>query len=198
MPLIAYMKNSDPGRISTITGAEGDRTKRKKIYPIDKDRPDVYVTMYVMDCLSHEAGGVAVPVVLKRFLPGGTWEELGVAKCCPLCWKVLKPPVGIELPVVADPNVAANKYGKVKVKTAGKHHKTTGKKDGSIAAGRIQQVTRLLDRLGVVTVADVMQELGLQRSNSYKYLEMMVKVRRAIKEPGGRGKGDQNSYRKAP
>lgn len=95
MPLVAFMKDTDPNRISTITPDETDRQRARKLVPARESIPgaNVYDKLVVADCLTH-IGGVSVPVELRvRGSSPGEWESIGIARACPLCWRIL---VGVD------------------------------------------------------------------------------------------------------
>lgn len=98
MPLVGYLGTTkNVGRISTITSLDGDQNRKKKI---TSARRVGYVSLMVRDCLTHEPRGAVVPVELKEYQAGTGWVEIGIARCCPLCWRILVAPDGATLPVV--------------------------------------------------------------------------------------------------
>lgn len=99
MPLEGYLGTLDPGRISSVCTVPGDKTRRKKIKPNTRGtEASTQLSMYVRDCETHEPRGAVVPVELFNYDQGVGWKSVGVAKCCPLCWRILVAPEGVELP----------------------------------------------------------------------------------------------------
>lgn len=100
MPLVAFMKQKDRNRISTITPNLEDRSQSRKLM-VPAYSSDVYDHLYVVDCKSH-IGGVTVPVELRDFVTGTGWVVRGIARCCPICWRVIVGVDGGREPVVAE------------------------------------------------------------------------------------------------
>jgi len=198
MPLVGYLKSSEPGRISSITNRDGDKTRRKKIYPIVEGMPDPVYAMYVLDCFTHEPGGVVVPVVLKLLAPTGGWDELGVAKCCPLCWRILQPPVGVDLPEAVDQpfwEQLTTGY-KPKVKPVSSVRKT----ERITRTGyQIQQeILGFLEPLAGESVYEIMALLGCSRQTALKHLDRLVKQGKLVKDQSEGGGGHKSIYMIVP
>lgn len=176
MPLIAFMKTTDPGRISSITSS-GDKLRRKKIIPIPVDISGLYTELYVIDCIWHRSPGkdrgVVVPVEL-RVNRNNEWVSLGDARCCPLCWTIIEPPEGVELPppqraVVED---KVDRYDGMQRRL----NKTKKGRGTEIEAARkFNEVRTLLQQERSVTVKEVMLLLDLSRTAAKYYLEKAVK-----------------------
>jgi hypothetical protein len=198
MPLRGYLKTSDRGRISSISAIDHDPTRRKKILPISKHSENMYVQIYVLDCSTHETGGPVVPVVLMQLKQGLGWEELGTAKCCPLCWAVLQPPPGISLPVAKLPQEPK--------KTSEKQRAALKKGRSGRRGGATPETLRILDDLinlftgdpGDWYVEDIMDHMKVPRSTARHYLLMLEKQGEIQILTPTRGRGMKTVYRKAP
>jgi len=198
MPLIGYMKTSDPGRVSSITNLEGNKQRRKKIEPIAVFSNSMYMTMYVVDCLSHEPPGSVVPVLLRRYVNGQGWEDIGVAKCCPICWTVIQSPVEEDLPA-ALPLLVEKKTGRdggsrVRVKKL----KPRTEKTSSVTFAQSAKIMGLVEKTGSTTVQDVMELLDLSRATCLKLLSWLVKQGKLVKQQSVGGRGARSIYEKAP
>lgn len=202
MPLTGYMRTTDPGRISSISGYLGDKTRRKKIRPITHSSNDAEISMYVMDCgwhnLSKKTGGVVVPVFLKELVRGVGWGDLGMAKCCPLCWRILEPPVGMVLP---EPDIqvfelgAANKSTK---KTASHRRKVSiGVSDKPTSYVKSQQILSFLKPIGSADIYEIMAAIEVSRATAIKYMNFLIKNKKVTAERSLGGKGNRTQY-KAP
>lgn len=186
MPIVGYLKTSDPGRISTLTNADGDPKRRKKLEPIRLVSNDMYLRLYVLDCSSHTPRGAVVPVILKQYKPGTGWEELGKAICCPLCWRIIIPPVGANLPE-AQPLVVRE----VERRTAKKVTRIQGT---PLATQRIDQITQLAAK-GPISSHDVAGFVGINRPTAVRLLQIMVKMGRLEIEPSYGGRGRKTIYK---
>lgn len=197
MPLVGYLKTSDGGRISSITNLDGDKKRRKKIYAPVRATKDMYLTLYVYDCSSHEPRGAVVPVQLKRY-EGEEWISLGVASCCPLCWRILVPPVGVELPEpqTLDLSELQDEFGFVK-KGKKTEVKRRRKKNQPTQAYDYQQKILELAKRGEITVQDGMLALKLTRTATLRYFTQLVKARRLVKTASVGGKGVRSRYKLA-
>lgn len=198
MPLYGYLKSSEPGRISSLTDREGDKNHRKKIKAMPEGLADPVYALYVLDCFQHEPGGVVVPVVLKLLAPQGGWDELGVAKCCPLCWRILQPPVGIDLPEAVDQPywealTTGYKPKVVPTSSVRKVAKTTR------SGYQIQQtIMGYFDGPGVADVYEIMALLNCSRSTALKHLDRLIKQKKIHKDPSLGGGGHRSHYYLGP
>lgn len=194
MPLTGYMKNLDPGRISSITTLDGDKSRRKKIEVNERGGDSVYVNIYVRDCSTHKPRGAVVPVLLKSYDQYSGWVELGIARCCPLCWKVLVPPPDIELPRPLrqpEPKPISDKQRQALSK--GRKKKSEGK--SSHRSPLWQIIQNLVDGLNEFSVDEVMDLSGKSRTASRSVLKKMVAQGKiVIVNPGGSGIGDKTQY----
>jgi len=195
MPLTGYMKTKEPGRISSITTVDGDKARRKQIRPMEPGMKDPVYAMYVADCSVHEHGGVVVPVMLKRLVQGWGWEELGVAKCCPLCWRIITPPVGIDLPPAVE-RLAVESASPANG-TAAQNSETSkaapGKK-GPPRGFEIQKmITSYLEGVMAADVYEIMALLECSRPTALRHLNRMIRTKKLEKEIGGGG-GNKTMY----
>lgn len=197
MGLVGYLMTSDPGRISSITGYDGDRRRRKKIIPL-KTSKEMYVIMHVMDCLVHEPGGVVVRVTLKQHEPPNNWKIVGEVKCCPLCWKILwKSPEASHLPdsQPALPVGSTDEYGQLKkVKT------TRTKKPRTVDRGHeaYLAITSLANTKTTFSVYDVMEVLKIGRTPSLRHLNNVLHSKKIVKLANITGRGSRTFYKRAP
>lgn len=202
MPLAGYMKTNDPGRISSISDYPGDRTRRKKIKPIEYTSNDSAISMYVMDCDSHgspeKPGGVIVDVMLKTLVPGVGWKDLGLAKCCPLCWRVIKPPKDVVLP---EPDLQLIELAGPPLKRVSlpRRHIRTKDTDKPISYIKSQQILKFLRPLASADIYEIMGPVGLSRSTTIKYLNQLIKLKKVVAERSLGGRGNRTVYTwKAP
>lgn len=199
MPLVGFLQTNDPGRISSITNVQGDLTRRKKIIPIPVHVSNIFTEMYVVDCVSHEPMGSVVPVEIMERGPVG-WDLVGVAKCCPLCWAILVPPVGVDFPEAKPLEIPEkdSKYDGVRSRLLTSTRKGRGTEHS--AAVKYNAVNKLLRERGSVTIQDVMQLLSLTRTGAKYYLEKALSRGIATKtvSSGGPSHKTVYSHRKAP
>lgn len=168
MPLVGYLSTSkDPGRISTLTNLPGlDKDRRKKI--VASRRSDRQ--MYVRDCISHDPPGTVAGVMLMRFIPGTGWIELGVAKCCPLCWRILVPPSNVDLPSPRPLPVV--KVATQKQRRALSRGRNT--KQGRIINPTKQRLQDLFSTGEAFGTREVMEVTGLSRTRTRNLLMELV------------------------
>lgn len=199
MPVVGYLKNSDHGRISTVTNKDGDLSRRKKIQPIAVFSADIHSTLYVVDCVNHEPMGAVIPVILKKFVSGVGWVEIGVAKCCPLCWRILVRPVDSDLPEPSEIQIERkdtdNGGSRLRVSHRSKKHTIS---QTPVTFTYQQKIMALAAKRDSITVQDVMQLLGFSRTFCLKNLNWMVKSKKLIKIQAFGGRGNRSLYKKAP
>jgi hypothetical protein len=91
--LRCYVPNAGPLIASTV-GVQGKKM-HKQIKPTRKLGRS---TVYVMPCPDHEQPRVTVPVDVMHFDPvTRVHQQLGRARCCPICWTILSIVEGDEL-----------------------------------------------------------------------------------------------------
>ena len=203
MPLVGFMSRADPGRISTITSLPGDMDRRKRLLPIPTQMPilhddnkELQLRTYVRDCLSHDPMGAVVPVVLKRHDGPNGWEELGVSRCCPLCWLILLPPDGIDLPIPMPQPLGGGKHKKRK--TANRTRRTGIK---PVVAKPIHPVRAQIEAYALVndrfTLPDLRELTGLSRIGVRKWVFKLINEGLLeLYSEGGGGRGNTSVYRK--
>jgi hypothetical protein len=196
MPLHGYLKTSSPGRISTITNYNGDKTRSKKLYTLDSSLSS---RIYIADCVTHDPVGGVVPVIIVEFQPGTGWTELGTAKCCPLCWMILVPPVDdFPDPVLQlSPDPAPRKGAKPRRKTV------HVQEDGSSITSRQLNHQKLMDLIdnhpGEFSIYDVIEAVGCSKATALNLIKPMIARKKIIvtsRSTGGRGQ--MTLYKKAP
>lgn len=195
MPKItAFMKRLDPGRISTIvispTNVERHEQLRRKLAPAPKGGS---AQLFVDDCRSHTLGvDASIPVVLMQ--PGRVgapgWKELGVARCCPLCWMILQTPEGVELP---DPKPLVAPEAVKKPVQPPKERKA---KDPASFAGNLAAIWQAIQSLKGTTFStyDVMAACGRPRPEVRRRLEIFVKSGVLERTPPKRGRQNIAQY----
>jgi len=200
MPLVGYLSTGDPGRISSICRLEGRELidYRKKIFElvpgvIEKGKV-LYVRIYVRDCQEHERGGVTAPVVLKRLVAAGGWEELGKAQCCPLCWVILKKPYDsfpdrmpqAELRVATATQRDALRKGRRTQKEARKPLADTGPV--------ITDIRDMFSGGEEFTTQEVCHQVNLSRTAVLRYLERLLDLGELVQEKGSPGRGNPTNW----
>lgn len=199
MPLQGYLKTSEPSRISSIS--TGTREKRKQIIAPSSGGEQVYVIMRVTDCLDHSSPHPTVPVELMERHEGGRWDSKGVARCCPLCWKILEFPQGFNPEII--PQVLSKKKRllspdqRAALRRGRKSRHSPRKGFSKQTEDKLEQI-RNMTEVEVITVYDAMERLEVSRTLARKLLEYLVTVGdlKAIRE--GAGRGHQTSYEKTP
>lgn len=194
MPIIGYLKDSIPNRISTIS--TGDKAHRKKISPM-KDSANMYVSLYVSDCVSHSTPTPTIPVVLKRFQrdgrSGGEWIDAGIGQCCPLCWMIIKPPSGMEATVSAIKDYEPVTLKQKRSLGTGRHRVRGSSKNFLTTEERIINLTAVEEP----TVYELMESLGLARTTVRGILSKMIKSGKIVEQSAGPGRNHRTTYAKA-
>jgi len=194
MPLDGYLKH-DRSRISSIS--PGSVERRKRIKPVQRATKSMYVTLYVMDCVSHTSPSPSIPVMLKAYKHGVGWEDLGVAQCCPLCWVILKPPVDVVIPKpsrLPKPKPVATP----KQRSSLASHRAKGRPPGPTkkTVVHVEKIKELID-LDHLSASEVAAQLGMVRSRARQLLEQLVTSGYAVADRGD-GPPRQVYYTKAP
>jgi len=175
MPLSGYMKTLDPGRISSVS-ITGFKERRKKLLPTKYDSDQGRTTMYVRDCVTHDAEGARgglVPVELFTN-SGGAWVSQGIAKCCVLCWLIVIPPSDDfpspqPLPV-GDAAVRERGKGRGSDK---KPRTRSASKESQVAAAKIVEHLKL-ESDEPATTASLMGMTGLPRATLNRILAGLI------------------------
>jgi hypothetical protein len=193
MGLTAYMKSSDPNRVSTITSRDGNKKMRKKLVPPGtKLDIHVYERMYVLDCLEH-IGGVSVPAEIKRGGGPGIWISYGIGKFCPICWRMLVAPDGTKEPPV-DPVKPVEEKPVVLRETKKKAVGTkSGRMDGDGPTFNIPVVALWASTHGEFDIYQVMDQFQVSRTKAYGLLKLMVRSRR-LAVTVRRGQGQRSTF----
>jgi len=194
MPLVGYLKTKEPGRISSITNLDGDLERRKKIRQIPNQMKEPSISMYVLDCYTHEPGGSVVPVILKELTPGRGWQEIGVAKCCPLCWRIIQPPVGVDLPVAIDQPVLSASITDTGTITISQLKRKAPRKPILDGFEVQKNILAYLKPIGEADVYEIMGLLGCSRQTALKHLSRLIKQKKVIKSVEGGGGGHRSMY----
>jgi biotin operon repressor len=200
MPLVGYLSTNDPGRISSICRLEGKELKayRRKIRELNRPNPtaslkEMYMYMYVRDCLEHARGGVVAPVVLKRY-NGAGFEVIGTAKCCPLCWVIIEKP----FPDFPDPKIQeepiVQTMSQKEALRKGRRAQKAARKPWIDNSSRVQELLDLFATGEEFTTAEVMSQMGLSRTAVLRYLERLMDLGKVVREGGSRGRGDPTMW----
>lgn len=203
MPLVAYMSTADPGRIATISSLPGpDKRRRKKLLPILIEplyaSESMYVRIYVLDCASHEPRGAVVPVELKRLASGVGWEDLGKARCCPLCWRILVAPVGVELPEpLPQPKM---KPISAKQKASLQKGRTSQKRIRELGFSSAKELILMLATDGPFTIQEAVEITKISKTATVRHLkDLLVEGKIIIAKRGSAGRGNSTVFEiKAP
>lgn len=196
MPLFGYLSTGDPGRISTLCRLEGKDLKayRKKLWELNRPDPtaspkEMYMRMYVRDCPEHDRGGAVVPVVLKRH-NGITFEAIGTAKCCPLCWViVVKPYADFPNPIPQEEPLVQTLSQKEALRK-GRRAQKASKRPWIDNSARVQELLDMFSGGESFTTAEVMHQMQLSRTAVLRYMERLVDLGKLVREGGSRGRGD--------
>lgn len=201
MPLVAYLKTSDRSRISSVSTLQHgiDRQRHKRISPINSSAGHPQLHMYVRDCYSHDPVGVVVPVDLMEIVDG-RWEFIGVAKCCPLCWMIIIPPDGVELPDPTPLPEPTHKASLAQRAALAKGRVTQRKNRGRPKSSQLYaQVMDIAEAGDNFTVQDIMELSNKSRTAVRKVFTSLVSSGElVISSSGGLGKGNSTLYKKAP
>lgn len=190
MPLHGYLGKTNPGRISSINTIEGDPSRRKKIKLSNDQSSEAQLIMYVQDCISHEPIGVVVSVDLYRLTAGGSWEELGTAKCCPLCWLIIVPPDGVELPAPGKYVLPKKRKVSPKQRVVLKEERHRSKSGKNRHSPLWKMIEGYADAMEPFTVQELMDESGLSRTAVRKVIVKLVhegQLEISASSEGGRG-----------
>lgn len=195
MPLTAFMKTSDPNRVSTITPDLNDISRRRKLYlPLRAVGKDVYEKIFVADCQTH-VGGVSIPVHILRKV-GDEWIDQGIGKCCPLCWRMVVGPDGeIDPPVKpltgldVDPIMKRPKKERRAATT--KAQKTTTSVGTNF---NVKLISLWAKTMGEFDTYQVMEHFNVSRSVAVAVLKIAVKLHQ-LEETVGAGRGNRTIYR---
>jgi hypothetical protein len=197
MPLFGYMKTSDPGRIASINNVAEDKSRRKRIITLEGTSKELYVQIMVRDCETHDPPGAVVPVELFEYVPGGAWRSLGTAQCCPLCWRIIRPPKGSFLPKPKKQVLA--KPSSPKQKAVLRRTRTTRTKEGvDPRFERRQKLLKWAEHGKDFDTQDVMTVLGISRPTAIQMLALLVRGNFLVVTHQGNGRGDRTTHRKAP
>lgn len=198
MPLVGYLKTSDPNRISTISANDERTSMRKKLLLPGDTQPvgmDVYTRTYVADCSEH-IGGVSVPVLLKRYDPEKKWKAIGTARCCPLCWKILVGVDGTKEPPTQKQYPNGEPISQRRAAAIEKTEKKKARKSRNLATSF--NMARLLlwaEELGDwFDIYQVMEKFGVTRTKAHTMLDLAVKVD-SLEVIVRRGKAQRTTYR---
>ena len=199
MPLHGYLKSLDKGRISTITNLNGDKSRRKKLLPARKD-DRLSSQLFVNDCVTHDPRGGVVPVILVDREPGKGWVEIGVAKCCPLCWMIIEPPDGVELPdptprrpPVADSEELLTSSGS---KSAQGRASTKQPKNGTTLYLRAQEWVSKQD--SPFDAYQMAEALDVTRRQMIPVIHLLLSGYLTVVKDSHGGRGVRKLYKKAP
>lgn len=194
MPLVAYMKTTDPNRVSTISANDEDRRMRKKIVPPGtKIDSHVCERVYVLDCLEH-IGGVSVPADIRRFNEvANAWESGGIGRLCPLCWRMVLSPTGEKDPPVTPivPVELATKTKTTKPRPVGERQK---KLDALHERFNARTVGLWARAFGEFDIYQVMVSFDVPRTQAYNLLQLMIRAG-IISETVRRGRGQRSTFR---
>lgn len=185
MALEGYLKISEPGRISSVGST---LTHRKKIL---QSVDESVINLYVVDCESHKKPSPVVSIMLRKKV-NGLWQELGIAKVCPLCWIIITPPEGVELPPPRKQIFTGNHsriLAKLGVEEKPKK-KTRKQRPVSTVPQRILNYVAAED----ATVYDIMELLDITRSPARRHLERLVSEGKLVAEREGPGRDHVTTY----
>lgn len=201
LPLSGFLKTSDPGRISTIS-ITGDKTRKKKLVPTKYDSNHAQQTMYVRDCIEHDLSGElrgVVPVQLFRFKEGQGWQEVGIAKCCTLCWKIIVPPTddfprALPLPVG---KAREQDETRATLKTNRKTAKKVASKRNREESERVKRLLDLISQGEDWDVYELADHFKVSRQTMLKSLKMLEDTGTIVADRKGPGKGNKTYWRSA-
>lgn len=199
MPLIAFTKMSAPDQISTITTSmDRDSPNRKRIFETKYDSPSSRSKLYVRPCEEHGGGSSTVPVTIMAYVERD-WVSLGVARCCPLCWKIVVPPPTKFPPPSVDLLLRKTRDKKPK---KDKVDNRAGHREGKT---RMVTKLKLLQTIkeaypAKVSNPDLVTMTGISRAYVIQLINELEKDGRIIVERGGTGRGVKtlSSWKKAP
>lgn len=192
------MQQRDPGRVSTIVISPLDLPRekqlRRKILPPTKGRSN---ELFVEDCVSHTPGvDATVPVALQRLQPEGAgWTEVGTARCCPLCWSIVVPPTGVDipkaLPLAEAPKIRTTRLTKKASDLVGLPQVRDARATWASVYEGSQKCT------APFTVYDAMEWTGKGRTVTLKVINHMVRSNYLVRvHLGRRGPGNPSLYEK--
>jgi len=137
--------------------------------------------------------------MLMSHQEGIGWKEIGTAQCCPLCWTIISPPVGADLPDPLPQEVPKKKIT-AKQKTALQNGRRRTKAEPVVQGFAEQQVILdLAESMGEFSVYDVMPALNLTRVPTLMHLSRLVRRKKlvVVSQSHG-GPGNRTLYKKAP
>lgn len=199
--LVGILKLSDIGRISSLT-VNGDRTHTKHLELIF-GKKDPSKALYVSDCKSHDeppgtSPQIGVKVRIRIWHPDGDMEEVGYARCCPLCWRILS----ADYPMVKPKPIVIQSWAESRRKQLSAGRKTQKRQRAGLQEKRIRG--HLDDLLELATakrkagfdMAEAQAVTEMSRSRTRELVDRLIKAQKVEKVSGGRGRGNKLIFRK--